>query len=172
MATGREEGVPLRILEAVHAVNEDQKSYLAEKVETYYEGALEGRTFAVWGLAFKPNTDDMREAPSLVIIERLLAAGAKVQAYDPVAMSTAHAHLGDRITYASSGYDALTGADALLLLTEWPEFRQPDLTKLKARMKSPVIFDGRNVYPPAQMGAAGFDYFSIGRPPVLGFKRA
>lgn len=164
IATGREQGVPLKILEAVHLVNEEQKERLAAAVMRRFGGDLSGRHFAVWGLAFKPNTDDMREAPSLVILDRLLRAGATACAYDPVARETARRELGDRVAYADSAYAALEGADALLILTEWPEFGQPDLKRMRASLKDPLIFDGRNMYDPPRMGAAGFTYYSVGRP--------
>ncbi|MEQ1911042.1 MAG: UDP binding domain-containing protein, partial [Vicinamibacterales bacterium] len=118
---------------------------------------------ALWGLAFKPKTDDMREAPAITIVEKLLALGATVRAYDPEATEPARRVFGDRITYCSHSYDALAGADALAVITEWNEFREPDFKKIKAMLKSPVIFDGRNIYPPDQMRGLGFEYSSIGR---------
>ncbi|MDP2423858.1 MAG: UDP-glucose/GDP-mannose dehydrogenase family protein [Bacteroidales bacterium] len=153
----------LRVLKAVEEVNESQKSVLFNKVNRYFKGDLKGRTFCLWGLSFKPQTDDMREAPSLVIVEKLLAAGCKVKAYDPVAMHEAKHRLGDAIEYATDAYDALVDADALLLITEWTEFRFPNLTVMKKLLKSPVVFDGRNIYDSVEMENAGFDYFSIGR---------
>ena len=167
IATGRSHNVPFRVLEAVHQVNEEQKSLLVKIVCRFFGKDLSGRTFAAWGLAFKPNTDDMREAPSVVVIEELIAAGAKVRAYDPIARDTAHEVLGDKIEYVESSYDALEGADALLLLTEWGEFRLPDLARVKAKLRHPVVFDGRNVYPIERMREEGFTYFSIGRPSVV-----
>jgi len=154
-----------RTLEAIEAVNEAQKVRLVEKIEKYFEdaGGLKGKRIGVWGLAFKPRTDDMREAPAIPIINGLLAKGAKVQAFDPEAMKTARGIFGSRIHYAKHAYDALTGADALAIVTEWNEFREPDLERMKRLMKTPVVFDGRNLYEPAQMRAAGFDYRSIGR---------
>ena len=124
---------------------------------------LKGKTIAVWGLAFKPKTDDMREAPSVPIIEALLAKGAKVQAYDPEAMKVAKGIFGTRVTYSNRNYDALKGADALAVITEWQEFREPDFVRIKKLMRTPVVFDGRNIYQPDQMKALGFTYFSIGR---------
>jgi UDPglucose 6-dehydrogenase len=163
MSTAKKFGVPLEIVAAAEHANARQKSHLAEKIVRHFGGKLEGRTVGVWGLAFKPNTDDMREAPSIVVIERLLEAGAKVHAFDPVAHETAHAVFGDRITFSKSSYDAAKGADALVLVTEWNEFRQADFPKLKSLMKSPVIFDGRNIYGPALLRAQGFEYHGIGR---------
>jgi len=154
---------PLRILQAVEEVNEDQKKVLFRKLEKFFKGDLHGRKIAVWGLSFKPQTDDMREAPSLVLIDLLLKAGCKVIAYDPVAMEEAHRRIGDVISYAKDPYDALIDADALLLVTEWTEFRYPNLQVMKKLMKTPVVFDGRNIYDPTDLKDAGFDYFSIGR---------
>jgi len=126
-------------------------------------GSLRDRTIAVWGLAFKPRTDDMREAPAITAIESLLSQGAKIQAYDPEAMEVARARFGTRIAFTRRSYEALAGADALALVTEWNEFREPDFGKMKKLMRAPVVFDGRNIYNPAQMKAHGFTYFSIGR---------
>ena len=151
-----------RILKAVEAVNEAQKVRLAERIERHF-GSLEGKTVAVWGLAFKPRTDDMREAPAIVIINRLLAAGAKIQAFDPAAMEVARGLFGKRITLAPRSYDALTGADALAVVTEWNEFREPDFARMRKLMRTPVIFDGRNLYAKDLMKTHGFTYYSIGR---------
>jgi len=151
-----------RILKAVEAVNVTQKTRLAAKMKKHF-GTLKGKTVAVWGLAFKPKTDDMREAPSIALIESLLAAGAAVQVYDPEAMGVAKKHFGSRITYADANYGALKGADALAIVTEWNEFRRPDFDRMRSLMKSPVIFDGRNLFAPAQMKQNGFTYYSIGR---------
>ena len=126
-------------------------------------GSLKGKTIAVWGLAFKPRTDDMREAPSIALIGALLEAGAKVQAFDPEAMKVARGVLGPKLTYAAKSYDALKGADALAIITEWNEFRRPDFPRMRALMRSPVIFDGRNLFTPDQMKTHGFTYYSIGR---------
>ena len=156
-----------RVLEAVEAVNATQKQRLLLKVDAFFgKGAksLAGKTIAVWGLAFKPRTDDMREAPAIPIIEGLLARGAKVQAYDPEAKEVARGIFGTSITYAPHAYQALTGADALLIVTEWNEFREPDFAKMKKAMKRPVILDGRNLYDPKQVWELGFTYQSIGRP--------
>ena len=163
VATGQEQGVPLQILEAVHQVNEHQKSYLVELIESFFGDDLSERTFGVWGLAFKPRTDDMREAPSIIILNALLERGATIRAFDPVAHETASEYFGDRITYCESNYDTLREADAMLLLTEWPEFSQPNFDRMKELMLSPIVFDGRNVYRCDRMSDRGFSYFSIGR---------
>jgi UDPglucose 6-dehydrogenase len=151
-----------RILRAVESVNETQKERLVEKMERYFRD-LSGKTIAIWGLAFKPRTDDMREAPAIPIIERLLARGATVKAYDPAAAPVAKAIFGHRIAVCDKSYDALTGADALAIVTEWNEFREPDFDRMRALLKAPVVFDGRNIYSPEHMRALGFTYFSIGR---------
>jgi UDPglucose 6-dehydrogenase len=161
--TAEEHGYDFKILKAVEAVNEKQKSLLVDMIQAHFGRDLRGRRFAVWGLAFKPNTDDMREAPAIVVIDGLLDAGAKVTAYDPEAMNEAKKHhLGDRIEYADVPMAALEGADALVLVTEWNEFRRPDFDAVKAAMKQPVIFDGRNIYPRATLEKLGFKYFGIG----------
>ncbi|MEX2273453.1 MAG: UDP-glucose/GDP-mannose dehydrogenase family protein [Vicinamibacterales bacterium] len=153
-----------RLLEAVDAVNEHQKLRLVEKLEKHFgTGGLKGKRIGVWGLAFKPRTDDMREAPAIPIVNGLLARGAKVQVFDPEAMKIARMIFGTKVHYASNAYDALTGADALAIVTEWNEFREPDLDRMKSLMKTPLIFDGRNLYDPANMQAHGFTYHSIGR---------
>lgn len=154
---------PLRILKAVEEVNDDQKTVLFKKLQKYFNGELKGRTIALWGLSFKPQTDDMREAPALVLIDLLLKAGCKVKAYDPVAMEEAKRRIGDVIEYSKDPYDALIDADAMLMVTEWTEFRYPNLNVLKKLLKTPVVFDGRNIYDPNDMLEAGIDYFSIGR---------
>jgi UDPglucose 6-dehydrogenase len=151
-----------RILRAVESVNETQKERLVEKMERYFTD-LSGKTIALWGLAFKPRTDDMREAPAIAIIERLLARGATVKAYDPAAAPVAKAIFGHRIAVCDKSYDALTGADALAIITEWNEFREPDFDRMRTLLKAPVVFDGRNIYSPEHMRALGFTYFSIGR---------
>ena len=159
----------LRIVQAVEDVNADQPKRFFKKIYDYFDGDLSGKTFAVWGLAFKPNTDDTREAPAFIIIDHLLDGGAKVRAFDPEAMeNTRELKFGDRITYANKAYDALEGADALLLVTEWNEFRMPDWPRIKSMLSTPVVFDGRNIYDMDEMKEHGFDYFSIGRPPVRG----
>ncbi|MEK9500655.1 UDP-glucose/GDP-mannose dehydrogenase family protein [Gemmatimonadota bacterium DH-20] len=164
--TSRELGAPSAILEAVEAVNEAQKQLLLSRVVRRFGGDLSGRTFAVWGLAFKPNTDDMREAPSRVTIEGLLERGAKVVAHDPEAIHEARRVFGDRIAYSKREYDSLDGADALIIHTEWLPYRRPDFAEMKSRMAQPILFDGRNLYAPAMMAGHGFEYYSIGRPVV------
>jgi UDPglucose 6-dehydrogenase len=161
--TGREVGYDLEILNAVVDVNERQKRKLGEKVLAYFGGDLTGKKIAVWGLAFKPGTDDIREAPALVLIEQLLDAGAEVAASDPVAMAGVQKVLGDRIRLDPSHYNVVQGTDALVLVTEWNEFRRPDLARLKQSMRQPVVFDGRNIWNPAELRAAGFTYTGIGR---------
>jgi UDPglucose 6-dehydrogenase len=163
--TAREAGQGLQVLQAVEAANDAQKNVLAQKITQRFGKDLGGKTFALWGLAFKPNTDDMREASSLVLIADLLARGASIRAYDPVATHEAQRVLGDnpRISYASTPMEALDGADALAIVTEWKEFRSPDFGAIKARLKTPVIFDGRNLYDPATPRKAGLEYFTIGR---------
>lgn len=152
----------LRVLKAVEEVNDDQKAVLFNKVMKFFGGNIKGKTIALWGLSFKPQTDDMREAPSLVLIRKLLDAGAKVKAYDPVAMHEAKRILGDKINYAEDQYEALIDADCLLLVTEWPEFKFPNFKIVSKLLKSPVIFDGRNIYEIAEMKRNGFKYFCIG----------
>jgi len=152
----------LRVLKAVEAVNHDQKSVLFNKIMEYFKGDLKGKTIAIWGLSFKPQTDDMREAPSLVIIKKLLEAGANVKAYDPVAMIEAKHHLGDSIVYSEDQYETLIDADCLALVTEWPEFKFPNLKIMKKLLSTPAVFDGRNIYDQGEMKCNGFDYFCIG----------
>jgi UDPglucose 6-dehydrogenase len=151
------------ILEAVEAVNERQKMRLLAKMQAQM-GSLKGKRIAVWGLSFKPRTDDMREAPAVPLINGILAAGAAVQAYDPEAATVARGIFGSRVTFAETSYAALKGADALAIVTEWNEFREPDFERMKKLLRSPVIFDGRNLYNPDQIRAHGFTYLSIGRP--------
>src|SRR5688500_1593937 len=156
-----------RILDAVMDVNERQKVHLVSKIKNYFEDNLEGKHFALWGLAFKPNTDDIREAPALYIIEELLKAGATVTAYDPEAMNNVKIVLGEKISFTENQYDALNNCDALIIATEWSEFRTPDFEKMTQRMKSKVIFDGRNVFDLSQMKDLGFYYESIGRKTIV-----
>ncbi len=151
-----------KILKAVEQVNEAQKRVLVRKMEAHF-GSLKGRTIAIWGLAFKPRTDDMREAPAVPIIKSLVEKGAKIQAYDPEAMPVAKAIFGKAVTFVARNYDALKGADALAVITEWSEFREPDFQRMKKLLKTPVIFDGRNIYQPEQMKELGFTYKSVGR---------
>jgi UDPglucose 6-dehydrogenase len=162
--TATEYGYTFEILRSVLKVNDRQRHVLAERIVDYYGGSLQGKHIAVWGLAFKPNTDDVREAPSHVVIRDLLAAGATVTAFDPEAIETTKAVLGDAIAYANEDYAALEGADALAICTEWHEFRQPNFERVKRILREPVIFDGRNLYDPLEMAEQGFNYFSIGRP--------
>jgi UDPglucose 6-dehydrogenase len=163
--SARASGYEPRILAAVEEVNARQKRVLFQKISAHYQGDLKGRTFAVWGLAFKPNTDDMREAPSRVLLEELWAAGAHVRAYDPVAMPETQRIYGSNpgLTLVSSMEEALVGADALAIVTEWREFRSPDFDAMKLALAQPIIFDGRNLYDPQLMSRFGFRYFGIGR---------
>ena len=162
LKSAEDKGYDFKILRAVEDVNDRHKERLVDKIEKFFP-SLYGRTVSIWGLAFKPRTDDMREAPAIPIIERLLAGGAVVKAYDPAATPVARGIFGNKITYCDKSYDALSGADALAVVTEWNEFREPDFTKMRSLMKAPVVFDGRNIYSPEQMRALGFTYFSIGR---------
>ena len=161
--TGEENGCKMTVISAVDEVNKKQREIFIQKIVSKYGVNLSGKTFAVWGLAFKPKTNDMREAPSITIIEALLKMGAKVQAYDPKAMDIARNIFGNRIIYTQNSYDALKDADAMLLLTEWNEFRYPDFTKMKKLMKTPVIFDGRNQYGVEKLSEEGFEYHPIGK---------
>jgi UDPglucose 6-dehydrogenase len=161
--TGTARGVRLDILEAVEAANARQKQLLFEKLHKHFDGRLSKVEVAVWGLAFKAETDDVRESPALVVVEALLAAGAKVRVHDPAALQTARRHLGARVTYAAHAYDALAGADALAVLTEWREYRNPDFPRIKRLLRRPLIVDGRNLYDPERLAELGFTYDSIGR---------
>jgi UDPglucose 6-dehydrogenase len=161
--SGNEKGYPLQILKAVENVNNKQKEILSAKILKHFNGDIKGKRFAVWGLSFKPNTDDMREAPSLVIIQKLLEEGAGIIAYDPVAMSESKRKTGDIIEYAKDQYDALVDADALIVVTEWNEFRTLNYKVIEKLMKQKIIFDGRNLYEPTEMEEFGFTYYSIGR---------
>jgi UDPglucose 6-dehydrogenase len=154
-----------RILKAVEAVNADQKNFLARKIHRHFGSSLRGLRFAMWGLAFKPNTDDMREAPSLTVINDLLVSGATIQAFDPAAMGEAQRVLGAQsaVTFCPDAYQALQGADALIIVTEWKEFRSPDFTIIRESLRQPIIFDGRNLYHPALLKREGFSYFAVGR---------
>ena len=161
--TGKKYGYDLRVLQAVEDVNDDQKYVLVKKVKKHFGDDLSGMTFAIWGLSFKPNTDDMRESPSIVIIDELLAAGAKVKAYDPISMKEAqHIYIGDKITYAKDSYDALVDADALLLVTEWSEFRIPSWSAIGKLLHNKVVFDGRNIYEKEYLTELGFTHYGIG----------
>ncbi|PKP18359.1 MAG: UDP-glucose 6-dehydrogenase, partial [Bacteroidetes bacterium HGW-Bacteroidetes-22] len=159
--TADEYGYSLRVLKAVEHVNEDQKSVLYNKAEMHFS-TLKDKTIAIWGLSFKPQTDDMREAPSLVLIKKLIDAGARVKAYDPVAMHESKRILGDTVEYAMDQYEALIDADALMVVTEWPEFKFPNFNVIKKLLRQQVIFDGRNVYDVAEMKSLGFSYYCIG----------
>ncbi len=160
--TADQNGYNMRVLKAVEDVNDDQKSVLFNKLNAYYKGDLKGRTIAMWGLSFKPQTDDMREAPSLVLIKKLLDAGCKVKVYDPVAMHEAQRKIGDVVEYTKDTYDTLVDADALMLVTEWTEFRFPNWNVVKKLMKHNVIFDGRNIFDYKEMKEKGFDYHCLG----------
>ncbi len=169
--TGRDHGHAMRILEAVEEVNDDQKSVIFNKISAYFGGNLQGKVIAFWGLSFKPNTDDMREAPSVVIANLLINAGAQIRAYNPVAIEEAKHDLGDRITYCESDMEAVRGADALALITEWAEFRMPDWDAVANSMTHKVVFDGRNLYRKQTMIAHGYDYFGIGMGDSIAEKR-
>ena len=164
--TGRDYGISLGVLDAVEQTNDRQKRRLFEKLQHVLNGNVQGSHIAVWGLAFKPNTDDMREAPALVLIQALLAAGATVAAHDPAAMEECKRRLGDVIAYAASNYDALDGADALVIVTDWNEYRHPDFNRMKRALRRPIIIDGRNLYNADRLRALGFVYDSIGRAPT------
>jgi UDPglucose 6-dehydrogenase len=166
MDTFKQSGIDPRILEAVDWVNEQQKTVLQTKIEQHFDGDLQGRTIAIWGLAFKPRTDDVREAPALVLIDRLLELGAIVRVHDPEAMENVQSIYGDRISFCDTSMQTLDGADALAIATEWQDFRHPDFAEVRAALKNPVIFDGRNLYDPQEMRRLGFTYYSIGRPVV------
>ena len=164
--TSKEVGIEARLLQAVDWVNEEQKLVMQRKIGDQFDGKLAGKTIAIWGLAFKPKTDDIREAPALVLIDHLLEHKAKVRAFDPEAMENVSQVFGDQITLVDKAMDALDDADALVIMTEWSQFRTPDFDDVKHRLKSPIIFDGRNLYDPEVMSASGFTYHSIGRPTV------
>jgi UDPglucose 6-dehydrogenase len=163
--TARDVDYPAQLLKAVEDVNERQKTRLFAKVDRYFEGNLKGKTFAVWGLAFKPNTDDMREASSRTLMAQLWAQGASVRAFDPVAMEETHRIYGDRpdLVLTSSPEEALLGADALIIVTEWNVFRSPDFDRIRTTLRHPVIFDGRNLYDPSLLKGLGLEYYGIGR---------
>jgi UDPglucose 6-dehydrogenase len=165
LRTGQEHGIDLKVVRAVEEANDRQKGVVAEKIVRRFGEDLKGKRFALWGLAFKPNTDDMREAPALVIIAALLKRGATVMAFDPVAMPEAK-HIYEKeksVSFAEKAMDAVQGADALVIMTEWKAFRSPDFDAVKAALKSPVIFDGRNLYEPAVVRSHGLEYYPIGR---------
>lgn len=160
--TAQDNGYPMKVLKAVEEVNEYQKEILFKKFSNYFNGDLKGKTVAIWGLSFKPKTDDMREAPSIVLIERLLEAGVKVKAFDPVAIEEAKKYIGGGVDYVKDIYETVDGADAIMLVTEWNEFRLPSWNIIKKIMNHPVIFDGRNIYNGNDLRNLGFEYFSIG----------
>jgi UDPglucose 6-dehydrogenase len=163
--TAKSLGYNPRLLEAAEAINQDQRRIFVDNIRRYFGNDLKGRVFAVWGLSFKPQTDDIREAPALTIISSLLESGARIQTHDPEAMAATRAYLGERqdVSYAESTYDALNGADALIICTEWTKFREPDFERMQATMKAPVIFDGRNLYNPEKLARLGFKYFRVGQ---------
>ena len=163
--TAKSHGYTPRLLDAAEDINLDQREKFVDLVKTYFNGSLEGRTLAVWGLSFKPGTDDVREAPALTVVSRLVEMGASVKAYDPQAMGTARQELGElpRLSYVASCYEAVEGAEALVISTEWTSFREPDFERMKSLMKQPVIFDGRNLYNPVKIAQLGFQYFYIGQ---------
>ena len=163
ISSASDHGYPMRILQAVEDVNEEQKTLLFRKLSAHFGGDLQGRKVAMWGLAFKPETDDMREAPSLVLIDRLLEAGCQITAYDPVAIPEARRRIGDHIAYAKNIYETVEGADVLMVVTEWKEFRLPAWARIRSLMKTPLILDGRNIYNIAEIEEAGFTYHCIGR---------
>ena len=161
--TAKENGYTMQVIEAVERVNENQKAILFEKLQRYYNGDLKCRTIALWGLSFKPETDDMREAPSLVIIDKLLKAGCTVRVFDPIAMNECKRRIGDTVTYCKDIYETVENVDALIVVTEWKEFRLPEWNRIKNSMKTPVIFDGRNIYNPDELKTNGLEYFCIGK---------
>src|SRR5438067_1471719 len=164
IATARTQGLDFTLLSAVDAVNDRQKRLLAQKARAHFgNGKLRGKKLAVWGLAFKPKTDDVRHAPALALIDELLAEGAVVAAHDPVAMDNVRREFGDKVQFVNNPYLAVQGADGLFLVTEWNEFRQPDFARIKAAMRQPVLFDGRNIWNPARLRALGFSYYGVGR---------
>jgi UDPglucose 6-dehydrogenase len=163
--TARSLGYTPRVLEAAEVVNQEQRRLFFQRIADFYQGDLKGRTFAMWGLSFKPMTDDIREAPSLTLIAKLLEAGAKIQTHDPEAMAATRQYLENRpeVSFAASSYAALKGAEALIICTEWAKFREPDFERVKSLLKAPVIFDGRNLYSPDKLANLGFQYFYIGQ---------
>ena len=163
VSTARNCETPLMVLEAVESANDRQKKRLFEKLSEALAGDVSGRRIAVWGLSFKPNTDDMRESPSLALIDAVLAAGGTVVAHDPAAMEEAKRRIGDRVSYAATNYDALAGADALVIVTDWNEYRHPDFKRMKEALRQPIVIDGRNLYPPEKLASLGFTYRSFGR---------
>jgi UDPglucose 6-dehydrogenase len=166
LRTAQDSGLTLELIEATERVNESQKLFLLTKIRDHFDQKLQGRTLALWGLSFKPRTDDMREAPSLSLIRALVDEGVEIRVYDPEAMDEAKKHLRDvdgELTYCRKSYEALEGADGLVLVTEWNEFREPDFEKIRDTLREPVIFDGRNIYNPQKLRKLGFTYFGVGR---------
>jgi UDPglucose 6-dehydrogenase len=163
LKTAHDNGYELNVVKAVEKANEYQKNVIFNKINTYFRNDLKDRTFGIWGLSFKPKTDDIREASSISLINKLLAAGAKIKAYDPAAMNETKQLMGNKIAYAGDPYEALADADAMVLMTEWSEFHLPDFARMSALMKGKVIFDGRNIYDPAEIKRLGYVYFGIGR---------
>jgi UDPglucose 6-dehydrogenase len=161
--TALDHGYELNVVQAVEKANEYQKNVIFNKMAKFFNNKFRNKTFGIWGLSFKPKTDDIRESSSLYLIGKLLKEGAKVKAYDPAAMEETRKHLGSRISFADDPYEALQGADAMVLMTEWSEFHLPDFKKMSAVMKNKVIFDGRNIYDPSEIKNMGFKYFGIGR---------
>jgi UDPglucose 6-dehydrogenase len=161
--TANQNEYDFKILQAVMDVNQSQKSFFVQKILHHFQGDLKGKKIALWGLAFKPDTDDIREAPALDVIEALNSAGAQIVAFDPEAMENVRQVLGDSIGFANSAYETLDGADALVIATEWGVFRNPNMDEIKTRMKTPLVFDGRNIFQPSKMKSLGFQYISIGR---------
>ena len=163
--TARYRGYTPRILEAAEAINQDQRQIFFDRIANYFQGDLSGRVLAIWGLSFKPQTDDIRDAPALTLIEKLQAAGARLQAHDPEAMTATKNYLGENqaLSFTKTSYEAVEGADALIICTEWSKFREPDFEKMRSLMKNPVIFDGRNLYNPEKLEKLGFEYFYIGQ---------
>jgi UDPglucose 6-dehydrogenase len=164
LRTATDHGIALQVVQGAELANDRQKHVMFERLQEALGGSVQGKRIAVWGLAFKARTDDLRESPALTLIDALLAHGAAVVAHDPVAMPHARALLGDRVTFADSGYEALGGADALAIATDWNEYRHPDFTRIRATLGHPIVVDGRNLYNPEKMIALGFSYHSIGRP--------
>ena len=162
----KSQDIDAQILQSVDRVNTVQKELVPKLIKQYFDNDLDGKKIGVWGLAFKPKTDDIREAPALVLIDRLLEAGCELCVHDPEAMSNVCEKYGDRLTYCDRQMDALNGVDAVAIMTEWGEFRTPDYAEMKSRMKQAVVFDGRNIFNGEQMQSAGFTYYSIGRPTV------
>jgi UDPglucose 6-dehydrogenase len=160
--SGQENGVAMSVVAATDKVNEHQKTILTQKIKTHYKN-VKGLTFTLWGLAFKPRTDDVREAPAFAILDELLAAGATIKAYDPVAVPNSKKVFGDKVQWFEDSYEALKNSDGLIIATEWNEFRSPEFEKMKSHLRQPIIFDGRNIFDPDQVRKLGFTYYCIGR---------